>query len=266
MLRIASIITINVHCTSHFTNLNFKLFKEISEIKKRLLYRFRIGLLFFHSVFSSGWYHQIIISSITINPSSETISTIDKTEIYAPASSGWHLAMHFLDCPSNTRGCKIISANSAGNKVPREHCANSKQSSPMGQSKTEKRGRCNSACKLSTRIFVVGFLVGKNARKYAKNRALPFSVGRGYRFINVYLSIHSSSSFIFFFARRCAINLQVIFRESWTENTTVGGVNRLFCIDCQDLIFVDEISLSLVNDGSCVLVAIQFYIDQRVKF
>lgn len=70
----------------------------------------------------------------------------------------------------------------------------------------------------------------------------------------------------FFLARRCAINLQVIFRESWTENTTVGGVNRLFCIDCQDLIFVDEISLSLVNDGSCVLVAIQFYIDQRVKF
>lgn len=104
MLRIASIITINVHCTSNLTNLNFKLFKEISEIKKLVLYRFRIGLLFFHSVFSSGWYHQIIISSITINPSSETISTIDKTEIYAPASSGWHLGYAFPRLPLEYQG------------------------------------------------------------------------------------------------------------------------------------------------------------------
>lgn len=70
---------------------------------------------------------------------------------------------------------------------------------------------------------------------------------------------------LFFFLREMRDNLQVIFRESWME-IRVGGVNRLFCIDCQDLIFLDEISLSPVNDGSCVLVAIQFYIDQRVKF
>lgn len=69
----------------------------------------------------------------------------------------------------------------------------------------------------------------------------------------------------FFFLQEMRDNLQVIFRESWME-IRVGGVNRLFCIDCQDLIFLDEISLSPVNDGSCVLVAIQFYIDQRVKF
>lgn len=45
-----------------------------------------------------------------------------------------------------------------------------------------------------------------------------------------------------------------------------GRGYRLFRIDRQDLIHLDEISLSLVNDGSCVLVAIQFCIDQRVKF
>lgn len=99
---------------------------------------------------------------------------------------------------------------------------------------------------------------------------LPFTAGRGYRFLRrsrfpEFIAVFFLS-FFFSFARRCAINLRVIFRESWTENATIRGVNRLFCIDCQDLIFVDEISLSLVNDDSCVLVAIQFYIDQRVKF
>lgn len=98
---------------------------------------------------------------------------------------------------------------------------------------------------------------------------LPFTAGRGYRFLHRSRFPETPFFFLFFFfsfARRYAINLRVIFRESWTENATIRGVNRLFCIDCQDLIFVDEISLSLVNDGSCVLVAIQFYIDQRVKF
>ena len=119
---------------------------------------------------------------------------------------------------------------------------------------------------------MVGFVVvGKNAR--INMQKIVLHSGKRISRLTLFTSISFPrvhrrffSFFFFSFARRCAINLRVIFRESWTENATIRGVNRLFCIDCQDLIFVDEISLSLVNDDSCVLVAIQFYIDQRVKF
>lgn len=107
-------------------------------------------------------------------------------------------------------------------------------------------------------------LLSAKTRKYAKNGAVIPNIEEDIVF-NVLFSEFFRVHRPFFFYGRCAITCKLFFvKVGWRYE--YGGVNRLFCIDCQDLIFLDEISLSPVNDGSCVLVAIQFYIDQRVKF
>lgn len=57
MLRIASIIMINVYCTScNVTNLNFKLFKQILQLTN-VCYIDSVSIYFFHSAFPSPWFH-----------------------------------------------------------------------------------------------------------------------------------------------------------------------------------------------------------------